>query len=235
MKKWLYRFWFLGFAFFLCSPLAYAKKEPLKITADRMIYQKDRLILVGNVTLSTKDILIRGIKAVFYKSTKIGEIKGNVSLVHKNMRITGDTLKIYYKKGMAVLQGGIRAEYQGHGIPKTIIKGQKILYLWNEKKVIASKGVEIIQGEKRAFANKGFFDGVYNTVTLTGNVKIEQSSGNWLSCGKATLNLNNNTITASEGVKGNLWINIKQGKGHLISTYPDKISPITIPMDDSVF
>ena len=80
--------------------------SPWKVTSDRLTYDREILILEGDVEIINKDERLTADYIAANTATKEVEAKGNVRFETKEGTLTGKTLKLHFGDGTGKIQGG---------------------------------------------------------------------------------------------------------------------------------
>jgi lipopolysaccharide assembly outer membrane protein LptD (OstA) len=178
------------------------KPRDIQFSADTVDYDEgqQRIRLVGNVIISSDGSKLTAPYAVYFTEKEYAEFLGGVKMVGEQSTATGKEMRVWYGEKKARLEGSVRLISQkgGDGESKepTVILSETLDYNWETEEGVASGGVKMRQGQKRAFADRAEVYQKRNEVLLLGNVRIEQGDGDWLTAQRAIYDTEKQTVRA---------------------------------------
>jgi lipopolysaccharide assembly outer membrane protein LptD (OstA) len=179
------------------KPTVSAKKRLVTTDAERVKNTplpsgENRTELTGSVVITSEDSTLNTEKAVYNGDTQIANAPTRLRLDDKQNTLTADKGIAYYstrdadftgnvvinarpKQGEAATapKGSLRRNFKD---PVTINCG-KVRYNWRTKKAVLTENLTIKQKSRTITATRGLYDGVAETVTLVGNIKSRNPSG----------------------------------------------------------
>lgn len=204
------------------DPPAEQKSEKVQIKhADKLFYDAARKIyhLTGNIVMVQKDVTITMDQCDYDDNNNSAVATGHLKMVDPESTLTGDALKIAFDPKFAQIIGNVTivtqkkkeeqpAEGDKKGLTeyrqkKTTITCPQIDYYYaDDKKQATVHGpLKAVQEDKTVYADKAFYDGIKDEVTLEGNIRILTQGGSEFRCPKATISLKDDWIQA-ENVEG---------------------------------
>ncbi|MBC7808769.1 MAG: LPS export ABC transporter periplasmic protein LptC [Akkermansiaceae bacterium] len=148
--------------------------------------------LTGNVVITSVDSTLNTQKATYNNDTQIASSPTRLRLDDKQNTLTADKGVAYYSTRDADFSGNvvINARPQQGGsanAPKGSVRRNfkdpvaitcgKVRYNWRTKKGVLTENLTIKQKNRTITATRGLYDGVAETVTLVGNIKSRNPSG----------------------------------------------------------
>lgn len=148
--------------------------------------------LTGSVVIQSEDSTLNTEKATYNGDTQIANSPTRLRLDDKQNTLTADKGLAYYSTrdadfaGNVVInarpkqnesanapKGSLRRNFKD---PVTINCG-KVRYNWRTKKAVLTESLTIKQKNRTITATRGLYDGVAETVTLVGDIKSRNPSG----------------------------------------------------------
>ncbi|MEW6279279.1 MAG: LptA/OstA family protein [Candidatus Eremiobacterota bacterium] len=118
-------------------------------------------------------------------------------------------MTIYYAERRGVLAGGVRLVTESPdprvSTPVTLT-AEKLEYQWEAGLGVASGGIAVRQGERRAYADRAHYKRDQAVIDMEGNVRFERGKEDWLTADRARMDLDAETITASGGVLARMLV-----------------------------
>ena len=205
---------------FMPGKLFAEKKQEVYMGADRLEYsKKDNLLrLYGHVFIEFKDITVKGDTAVFDTVKQEGKITGGVIIEQPGSTLTAKEALVKYNESRAMLTGNVHLETSRNVTnEKSSLPGVSTLdagrldYYWKANKGTAEGNVEVKTGGRRIRGDRAYFDGNTDRIQVTGNVRVEQGSGDWLEAERALVDLKKQDVLAEGKVRGTFRISEKTG------------------------
>jgi lipopolysaccharide export system protein LptA len=197
----------LVLTFCLGLGLAQEKKKPrdIQFSSDSADYDEasNRVRLVGNVVITSEGAKLSAPYAEYNTEKEYAEFLGGVKMVGEQSTATGKEMRVWYSENRAQLDGSVRLiSQQGDGDKKepTVVLADRLDYNWEKEEGVATGGVKMRQGQKRAFADKAEIYQKRNEILLLGNVRVEQGDGDWLTAQRAIYDTEKQTVRAEGGV-----------------------------------
>jgi len=201
------------------SPYVKAGDHIISSTTMESYYRRDLLQGTGEVNVRiTKKKMVTSIRAdglLFSTKDYSGAMNGGVLLTQKGKIASSEALSFDDKRGTATLRSHVRVYIRkGSDILKESsiekiknIEAKKVLrdgVLLNSDSLrvstrsgdaLAEGSVLLLQKNKRAKADRAFYDEKTETITMTGNVHIEKE-GEWIKTKKVIVSVNKETFEA---------------------------------------
>ncbi|MBC8137571.1 MAG: LPS export ABC transporter periplasmic protein LptC [Fibrella sp.] len=148
--------------------------------------------LTGSVVIKSEDSTLNTQKATYNGDTQIASAPTRLRLDDKQNTLTADEGVAYYSTRDADFSGNvvINARPKQNGTtnaPKgslrrnfkdpVTITCDKVRYNWRTKKAVLTGNLTIKQKNRTITGDRGLYDGVAETVTLVGNIKSRNPSG----------------------------------------------------------
>ncbi len=180
------------------GPVFAAEGKKVSIRANkRAVYdtKKDIFTIEGDVRIAYDDLVIEADKAEFDNSDKNNEmarIEGNVRLTQDKTKVRSNRLEINLDKDTAVFDGDVFMEKDeknedGTEGDRLTLKCGKLIYDTKSKSVVAEGGVQVIENDTKAFADRVEYDDEKKVIKLFGNVVIEEADGEVIKCNQAVI------------------------------------------------
>lgn len=194
--------------FSLLTTLAWAQgapdKEPrdIQFSADTVDYDeaKNRIRLVGNVIITSEGSKLTAPYAVYYTNKEYAEFLGGVKMVGEQSTATGKEMRVWYGESRGELEGNVRLVSQtGEGSEQkepTVVLCDELDYNWEKEEGVATGGVKMRQGQKRAYSDRAEIYQKRNEVLLLGNVRVEQGDGDWMTAQRAIYDTDKQNVRA---------------------------------------
>lgn len=199
-------------------------QRELSVRAERMDYDEQRKVvrLVGNVCISSGNVVMTASNAMFSTDTQIAQFQGHVKLTEPGSVLVGDRMKVWYKEHRASLIGNCRfvsdALLGQQSRTPAVISASSLDYDWLKGLGTAHGVVKMQQGQRRAFADKAVYRRLTDTVELVGNVRFEQGPDQWLTSDKVAVDLKQESVVAVGQVTGRFIVDSKEKVDSAIST-----------------
>lgn len=124
------------FLLFILVLLSVCFGQPLVGEADKLTYEKDKVIYQGNVKLSRGDGTLTAERVIIYldenRKAKLAEAEGNVRYVEGKRRAFADKMIYDFQKDIITLIGRARVE-EG----QNFVEGERIVYYRKEDRAEA--------------------------------------------------------------------------------------------------
>jgi len=177
------------------------KPRDIQFSADVVDYDEDqqRIRLVGNVVITSDGSELTAPYAVYFTQKEYAEFLGGVKMVGEQSTATGKEMRVWYADKRARLEGNVRMITQkgeGKDTEPTVVLAETLDYNWEKEEGVASGGVKMRQGQKRAFADRAEVYQLRNEILLLGNVRVEQGDGNWLTAQRAIYDTDKQNVRA---------------------------------------
>jgi lipopolysaccharide assembly outer membrane protein LptD (OstA) len=191
--------------------------QEVEMNADRVIYEekKNLMKLVGNVRFSGKETVVKAPYAEYDYKTRLATMRGGVTFTRPDTVLSSRQIQVYYPERRAVLLGEVHAvttrslaafkdkklneEVSGS---KSTFSCDRLEFDWAKKEGAASGNVLLEQKKLRIFADQARYSDVGGVAVLTGHVRIERGTDDWLVCNEAVVDLNKETYEAQGAVHG---------------------------------
>jgi lipopolysaccharide export system protein LptA len=197
----------LSFGVGICLAQEKPKEKPrdIQFRSDSADYDEasSRVRLVGNVVITSEDAKLSAPYAEYNTEKEYAEFLGGVKMVGEQSTATGKEMRVWYGENRAQLDGNVRLiSQQGDGDKKepTVVLAETLDYNWEKEEGVATGGVKMRQGQKRAFADRAEIYQLRNEILLIGNVRVEQGDGDWLTAQRAIYDTEKQTVRAEGGV-----------------------------------
>jgi lipopolysaccharide export system protein LptA len=208
----------IGFALLLSLPtVAQNKEKPrdIQFQSDSADYDESssKVRLVGNVVITSEGAKLTAPYAEYDTEKEFAQFLGGVKMVGEQSTATGKEMRVWYAETRAQLDGNVRLiSQQGDGDSKepTVVLAETLDYNWEKEEGVATGGVKMRQGVKRAYADRAEIYQKRNEILLIGNVRVEQGDGDWLTAQRAIYDTENQTVRAEGGVVAKT--RLEQGK-----------------------
>ncbi len=174
----------------------------IQFSADQVDYdeQAQRIRLIGDVVIISDGVTLEAPYAEYNTEKESADFQGGVKLVGESTTATGREMQVYYPETRAVLKGAVRiVTEQGMGADQgepTVILTERLEYDWEKEEGVATGGVKMRQGLRRAFSDRAEIYQQKNEVWLIGNVRIEQPDGDWLTAQRAVYDTETQNVRA---------------------------------------
>ena len=227
------------------------KRDEIHMTADKLTYddKKKFVKLINNVKITYQEVVLTSQKGDFDGEKKIGYFTGGVKMWKPGSVLTGDRMDVYYQEKRVVVRGHTRAVMESENKEKkdasspaksdegpTIMTCEEIEFFWETSDGIARNNVKIWRKEKTAYADTATYTHNAELVTLSGNVRFERSSKDWMTCPEAYYDLKTETFVALGGVESNVELQKEEKKEEKPMPEEDRIlSPSLNLLDEEVF
>lgn len=184
---------------------AQEKPRDIQFRSDSADYDEasNKVRLVGNVVITSEDAKLSAPYAEYNTKKEYAEFLGGVKMVGQQSTATGKEMRVWYAESRAQLDGNVRLiSQQGDGDKKepTVVLAETLDYNWEKEEGVASGGVKMRQGQKRAYADRAEIYQKRNEILLIGNVRVEQGDGDWLTAQRAIYDTEKQTVRAEGGV-----------------------------------
>ncbi|MFA5505741.1 MAG: LptA/OstA family protein [Vulcanimicrobiota bacterium] len=191
--------------FLSVSTLAQQKNRDIQFRSDSADYDEasGKVRLVGNVVITSEGAKLSAPYAEYHTEKAYAEFLGGVKMVGEQSTATGKEMRVWYAESRARFEGDVRLiSQQGDGDSKepTVVLAQQLDYNWQKEEGVATGGVKVRQGNKRAFADRAEIHQQRNEILLIGNVRVEQGGGDWLTAQRAIYDTERQTVRAEGGV-----------------------------------
>ena len=224
-------------SFLSSSATAQEKKPPrdIKFSSDTADYDENlnRVRLVGDVVITSEGSRLEAPYAVYYTVKQYAEFLGGVKMVGEQSTATGKEMKVWYGDTKARLEGDVRLVSQkasdGEQQEPTIVLADQLDYDWSAEEGVATGGVKMRQGIKRAFCDRAEIYQKRNEILLLGNVRVEQGNGDWLTAQRAIYDTQNQTVRAEGRVVAKTRLEQKEESSEKASQGPGK-RPLPQPL-----
>lgn len=205
---------FLLLSFCFTPGFAQEKEKPrdIQFRSDSADYDEasSRVRLVGNVVITSEGAKLSAPYAEYNTEKEYAEFLGGVKMVGEQSTATGKEMRVWYSESRAQLDGNVRLiSQQGDGDKKepTVVLAETLDYNWEKEEGVATGGVKMRQGIKRAFADRAEIYQKRNEILLIGNVRVEQGDGDWLTAQRAIYDTESQTVRAEGGVVAKTRLN----------------------------
>ena len=178
------------------------KPRDIQFSADTVDYDESqkRIRLVGNVVITSEGSELTAPYAVYYTEKEYAEFLGGVKMVGEQSTATGKEMRVWYGENRGKLEGNVRLVSQtGKDSDKkepTVVLCEELDYNWEKEEGVASGGVKMRQGQKRAFSDRAEIYQKRNEVLLLGNVRVEQGDGDWMTAQRAIYDTEKQNVRA---------------------------------------
>lgn len=182
--------------------------------ADRLSYDSAAKVyhLTGNVVLTHEDMTLSADKCDYDDKGNTAVATGHLKLTDPDSTLTGDLIKADFNQKLAQVIGNVtivtqKQKIEENGKPvseyrqkKTTITCPQIDYYYadDRKQGTVSGPLKAVQEDKSVWADKAFYDGIKDTVTLEGNIRVLTEAGSEFRCPKATISLKDDTLEAED-------------------------------------
>lgn len=191
--------------------------QEVEINADRVVYEekKNLMKLIGNVRFSGKEAVVKAPYAEYDYKTRLATMRGGVTFTQPDTVLSSRQIQVYYPERRAVLLGEVHAvttrslaafkdkkfnkEVSGS---KTTFSCDRLEFDWVKKEGEAEGNVLLEQKKVRIFADQATYSDTKGIAVLTGHVRIERGTNDWLICREAVVDLNKETYEAQGAVHG---------------------------------
>jgi lipopolysaccharide assembly outer membrane protein LptD (OstA) len=143
----------------------------------------------GHLRITDPDSTITGDQGQANFNQKLAHIVGNVTIITQRKKpdhpeATGSVAEAREKK--------------------TTITCPQVDYLYadDKKQATVTGPVKAVQDDKTVYADAASYDGVADTATLTGNVRLVMASGSEFRTPTVTISLKDDSLTADGGITG---------------------------------
>jgi len=188
-----------------------AKKVQVK-HADKLSYDSAAKVyhLTGNVLLTQEDMSLYADNCDYDDKGQTAVATGHLKITDPDLTLTGDRVKADFNAKLAQIVGNVtivtqkkKTEENGKPVSEyrqkltTITCPQIDYYYADDKKQAAIAGpLKAVQEDKTLWADKADYDGVKDTVVLTGNIRVKTDAGSEFRCPSATISLKDDTLEA---------------------------------------
>lgn len=206
---------FVGFAQNQIEPEdggeADTEESSVEITADQVNYEKenDQMIFIGNVLILQEDTTLTAGQASFNVDTKIGQISQDVKLIQEDIAITGQELEAYLNDKHYIFRNQVellqeRTDNAGEQDNITWICQQLEIFT-DSKNMTATGEVVITKKDYTITAQEAIYDDAEEKVSLSGQVKIEETENNrQISGDRAVFYIENDKLEVSGNVRSSI-------------------------------
>lgn len=171
--------------------------------------------------IKKEDTVITGDKLEYWTDKKDATFTGNVVIINGKKKSWSDTAVMDHTKNNVVLNGKVRVvQINGNWLVKEgIVKADKpdetrdealreratltcdtlVIDQATSDAVATGQVVRVEQKGKVATSRKAVFSDRNNTITMTDNVRIQQTNGDWLTASKAVFHTNTEVFEAFSG------------------------------------
>lgn len=190
--------------------------------AARLYYDATSKIyhLTGGVILVHEDVTMVADQCDYDDNNNTAQASGHLKITDPESTLTGDLVKANFDQKLVQITGNVtivtqkKKEEAKEGKPaeggsstvaeyrqkKTTITCPQIDYYYaDDKKQATVYGpLKAVQEDKTVYADKAFYDGIKDTVTLEGNIRLITSGGSEFRCPKAIISLKEDWIQAED-------------------------------------
>lgn len=195
-----------------CALAQEEKKEDstVNLTSDKVVYDKstDKMVFTGNVRITQEDIILTALEAEFDVDKKIGQIKGDIKMVQSDINITGDFLEAYlndkryiFSENVKLIQERIDEEESEDNI---IWDCNNLEIFTDTRNLTATENVKILKSDYTITAETAVYNDAEEKIDLTGNVRIEEESGRWISGNEAVFYIENERLEVQGNVQSGI-------------------------------
>lgn len=213
--------------FFVKEPAKKKKpfKEPMVTVnqeADQLEYDDKKKVmhLTGHVKLTQGETILSADEATYYLDTEEAEALGSLTLTRPNGTLTGHHLHLYYREQRALFDRGVTLihlpgknspVHENEIIDKNPVKitGWQLEYRWQEKVAVAQGNVELIQGDRKAYADHAVYSEPLDRLEMDGHVRLIRPPKDQLECDHLVYVLATNQAFAQGHVRGKFWVRQK--------------------------
>ncbi len=196
------------------------EEEEIKITIDgelfTMFFKEDIIVVEKSVRITYQDMIITAERAEYKREVEEVTIEDNVVVAQGENSVSGPHLWLDIEEEHIVFKDGVAAVYY-HGEEgeerEPVYMWADTLEIWNKEGITSARGnVKAVYQEFTLTAQEALLDQEEETLTMSGNVFVEQEDGSWFSCQKAVYDLANEQLTAysSESEKVRSEFNLPQ-------------------------
>jgi lipopolysaccharide export system protein LptA len=246
MRMKIYCFAFIAlFCLLITAQIqVFAQSQKVNLQADKMVYdqKKGEISLSGSVRFEHGETSLTGDRAIFNTNAKTGNIRGNVKITQPGTTITADNMSVFYDKSRAELKGNVNLTTKRNPLTtgsgqstQTRITSQAMVYNWAGRTAEASGTVTVMQGNRRANSDNAVYNGITEIITMTGNVKFEQGSNDWVTAQKVVIDMKNDTFSASGGVSGTFYVEMSEDQKTVQPSLGTEMIPDKLPSPDIEF
>lgn len=202
------------FLFLLCfiflSKIIIASEIYLK--ADSFILNdKKKTISIKNAEFTYRDMKLSGDNCLYETKTQTGTLNGNVKITETGSIITGSRMQVFYKEKKALIKGNVKLVRGGSDQSGLTVNCDMLDYYWDKNEVIARGNVRIQNKDIIAYSNNAVYLKKDNLITLSGNVRFQKGSSDWMTSDSAAYDLTSATVTAVGNIEGSFYLTDTQG------------------------
>jgi len=176
--------------------------EDLTMVADQCDYDDNNNTAqaTGHLKITDPESTLTGdlVKADFDR--KLVQITGNVTIVTQKKKEEAREEKPAGEGGETRAEGEKGSSVAEYRQKKTTITCPQIDYYYadDKKQAVVHGPLKAVQEDKTVYADKAFYDGIKDTVTLEGNIRLITAAGSEFRCPKATISLKDDSIQAED-------------------------------------
>lgn len=183
--------------------------------ADQLEYDdKSKVMrLRGHVKLTQADTVLEADEATYYLNSEEAEAAGNLKLTRPDGILTGHHLHLYYREKRAFFDGHVslirfleknKNLKENEMVDKTPVKilADELDYRWEAKIATARGNVELVQGERKAYADQGVYNEPLDRLEMEGHVQLIRPPKDELACDHLVYYLTSNEAKADGHVHG---------------------------------
>lgn len=204
------------------------------ITAARLTYNnktKD-VFADGNVKMQSRDMTLLSEKIYYNTNTKMAKVDVPFKLFGQGNTFTGNKVEANFKEKVVKAYGNVKfvqkKRKSGKKPEKKEEKGEKItsiksktredvtitcdqfVYNYDSKEGTAEGNVKLYRADGVITGDHATYSGKPGLVVVTGNVKVEKTNGDWLTCKKATVSLKEDWVEAEGDIKSKIRVEEKE-------------------------
>ena len=201
---------FLPFCAFAQEETEEKEESEVNLTADNVTYDKniDKMLFTGNVIITQEDIILTAQEADFDVDKKIGNIKGEIKLVHSDITITGETLEAFLNDKRYIFQEKVilvQERKDEEEKEDNITWNCNNLEIFTDTQDLTATGeVKILKKDYTITAEKAVYNDKEQKITLTGKVRIEEEAGRWITGDKAVFYIDSERLEAEGNVRSGI-------------------------------
>ena len=191
-------------------PAAPVHKKVTVKWADHLSKTGNLWHLTGHVVMIQEDMTLYSDQCDFDDKANTAVATGHLKLTDPDSTLTGDRIQANFDQKLAQFVGNVtivtqKKKTEENGKPvseyrqkKTTITCPQIDYYYadDKKQATIAGPVKAVQEDKTLWADKADYDGIKDTVTLTGNIRVQTDAGSEFHCPSATISLKDDTLEA---------------------------------------
>lgn len=180
--------------------------ETIHIRAGRLNYMEERIEVRGGITIIKGDNNITAPRGIYFKEESRAELEGDVLLKHSKGEIKSLEMTALLTEDKYIFRRKVELKQQLEKEGGLQLETSYLVLFAKDKSFTAEQGVVISYDQRILKADRATYNDREQTLKLTGNVYIEEESGDWVKSRQATFYLETGEFSADGEVELELKI-----------------------------